>query len=204
MIATLSLALYTSLTIAFKAKKSAEAAVAPARTAAIIADLIGRDLENVQPLSRSEDYPQPFYGMPAGVSGGVSDTLEFYAIGSEGELHGPGGAGDELPFAQGMRKVYLGVRSDGETPLLVRGIERNLFPTTDSPIEEEILCTGVRAFTIRYYDGYDWLEEWDSDSPDTPGLPQAVEINIEVQSPDGTISRVTRIIPIASAESPAI
>lgn len=204
MVAALSLAMYSSLSIAYKARRSAERTITPARTAAIIADVVGRDLENIQPLSDSDDYPQRFYGMPAGVSGTVSDALEFYAVVSATDHQSPGGAGMGAPFAEGLAKVQLYVRDDVTPPVLVRGVTRNLFGTIEPAVEEEVLCAGVTAFTIRYYDGYSWYDEWDTDAAEFESiLPQAVQIDLAVQAPDGMVSRVTKLIPVATAEAPS-
>ena len=203
MISTLMLVLYTSMTIAYRARKSAERTIAPARTTAVIADLISRDFENIQPVSTSEDFPQFFYGSPAGMSGSTFATVDFFALGGDGDIRSAGGEADNQPFSQGMREIYLSVRTDVQPPALVRSVKRNLLGTTSSnESEDEVLCTGVTAFSVQYWDGYAWTDAWDSDTNDTP-LPVAVQINVQVQLPDGQMSRVNRIIPLACAANPA-
>ena len=78
--------------------------------------------------------------------------------------------------------------------------------------QEEILCRGVRSFTISFYDGTTWQPEWDSTLlGDT--LPVAVEINLEIDrnpaqpqqsaplSADASQTyRITRVFPLACAK----
>ena len=207
MVAMLSLTLYVSMTVAFKARRSAEAAVAPARAVSIAADLIGRDLENVVPPTGL--LSGPFYGTIEGGAGGAGEgelaALEFHSVGSDGELIGPGGAGDNLPLVEGVRRVSLFVDSAAQPPVLVRRVTRNLLAATEEQPEDEVVCRGVRNFAVRYYDGTTWTEDWDSTIVDN-ALPMAVliELAIEVPSPNAatppSVARVTRLIPIATAQ----
>ena len=50
-------------------------------------------------------------------------------------------------------------------------------------MEEQVLCRSVASLNLRYYDGTDWLDEWDS-TADANSLPLAVEIDIEIAQHD--------------------
>ena len=51
--------------------------------------------------------------------------------------------------------------------------------------EEEVICRGIRALDVKYYDGYDWLDSWDSATQDN-GLPLAVEVSITLAGTENT------------------
>jgi hypothetical protein len=70
--------------------------------------------------------------------------------------------------------------------------------------DEEVLCRGVRSFTLRYWDGYTWQDVWDSTQVDNM-LPAAVEARLELDwppqqrpSPDAQPTyRAIRIVSLA-------
>ena len=43
----------------------------------------------------------------------------------------------------------------------------------------QLLITGLKSFSLRYYDGDDWQDEWDSQL--TGKLPQMIELTVEVE-----------------------
>jgi hypothetical protein len=59
---------------------------------------------------------------------------------------------------------------------------RSLLSSTEPPPEEEILCRGISAFQLRFFDGYQWFDEWDSTQYENT-LPIAVEVTIELTRP---------------------
>jgi hypothetical protein len=188
-----SLSLYASLRIAFRARDSANNAIGPIRTASVALDLVGRDLECV--LSPNGVMAGAFVGQHATDNGGLTDILEYYCVGEGPDHPDPTGWG-------GMRKIDLGVvtLADGTSGVLVRRITNNLLsPVTLDP-EEEILCRGVKTFLLRYYDGTTWQDIWDST---TMGdiLPIAIEITLEIQWPPQNTDtarsyRLTKILPL--------
>ena len=224
MVAMLSGALYMSLTIAFKARESAQANIAPVRTATIAMDLLRQDLESVPAPGPAEDTAAlagPFVGglqIGQGQSAGTMSSLSFCTVGrdliaapaaAQGQV---GGLAYDQPLSEGIRRVELGVRTDLSPPALVRRVWRNLLAQVEEEPQEEILCRGVRSFTVSFYDGITWQPEWDSTLlGDT--LPLAVEINLEIdrnpaqpqQSPLLTADaaqtyRITRVFPLACAK----
>ena len=77
----------------------------------------------------------------------------------------------------------MSTREDTNETVLVRGITTNLLSPKSLEPYEDILCSGIEALNLRYYDGYDWLDEWDSGNHDNT-LPIAVEINIMFEAKD--------------------
>ena len=212
MVAMLAGSLFMSLTIAFKARESAQAAVAPMRSAAITMDLIRQDFESVPPPGPAEDpvaLAGPFIALPqsgGGRDGALLSSVQFHTISRD---HLP--AAVINPLAEGIRLVELGVRSEAGTNVLVRRVSRNLLAPSLPEPQEEILCRGVRSFTLRFYDGVSWHEEWDSTQLGDV-LPMAVEVTLEIDKPASQTAspwftdaqanayRVVRIFPLPCAK----
>ncbi|MGE5609953.1 MAG: type II secretion system protein GspJ [Bacillota bacterium] len=199
MVSMVALSLYASLRIAFRARNSAIDAIGPIRTASLALDMIGRDLECT--LSPNGIMAGAFIGQHSTDNGGLTDILEYYCVGEGPDHSDPTGWG-------GMRKIDLGVvtLADGTSGALVRRITSNLLsPVTVDP-EEEILCRGVKAFMLRYYDGTTWQDVWDSTTMGNV-LPIAIEITLEIQwPPENTDTarpcRVTKILPLVCRTEP--
>jgi len=171
LISILAGSLYATLSIAFKARRSILAAVAPVRKADLALGLLGEDLRSaVVPNGRLAG---PFIGQDAADDRGHdSDSLAFY--GTTRSPEAAEGIGD-------IQKVELLCEpsDDGETQVLVRRVTANLLaPVVASPVEE-ILCRGVFAFNLRYFDGTDWLDTWDS-TTESSALPVAIEVTLQL------------------------
>ena len=207
MVAMLSGALYMSLTTAFKARDSAQAAVAPMRTATVAMDLVRQDLESVPAPGPAEDpvaLAGPFigYAQAGGQGGAMNSNLTFCSIGRD-LIVNPIALAQPQPHAEGIRRIELGVRTDATPPALVRRVYRNLLSQATAEPEEEILCRNVRSFMIRYYDGTAWQPEWDSTlMGDT--LPAAIEITLEIdrdpETRDPRPYQITRVFPLACSK----
>src|SRR4051812_45169601 len=100
--AMLALSLYTAMHIALQARKSARAAVEPARIGAVATDLVRQDFENVLPPTGV--LAGPFVGVPggSGQSSGAGDDVQFYTVGRDEPADGS-------PLDEGIRKVELTV-----------------------------------------------------------------------------------------------
>lgn len=223
MIAVLMLSLYTALGVALKARQAATTNLALARTAAVAIDIVRQDLEGALP--QGEIITGPFIGDLSSEVDGSSEVY-FYATGGPGAASlsidtGMTVAGasstlwnqtDPTRYA-GVRKIGLLLResADGKDRLLVRQITRNLLAPSEVEPEEEILSRGVRFFSLRYYDGTQWLDTWDS-TLQSDVLPRAVEIGIEIQpdaSPPATdaeaqVYRATQVILLPCANAGAL
>lgn len=221
MVAVLTVTLYSAMSTAYKAKTAGERAIQPLRAVSIAADMIGRDLESVMMpdpqivnLTNAAATPVnmtsgPFYGTKQSSGNGSADWIEFYCVGGDG-------TGSDLPLTEGIRKVSIGLNTDGAEPVLVRRIVRNAMLSTsmtESEPEEEVICPKVRSFAVSYFDGTTWLDEWDStltfsDANGTiPTIPMMVQIEM-VLNVDGwqqpgqepNTYKITRMIPLAIAK----
>ena len=175
MMVVLAGSLYGSLYIGFKSKERAEAAVGPVRQSRIVLKLLQQDIEASLPPT----------GILAGVFQGISgvdsrgrdsDTLLFYT--SRYSPHIPGVVSDIVQ----VELVLTSSSYDNQTNYLVRRTTVNLLPSATPEYHEEILCRDVASLNLTYYDGYDWLDSWDSAAMEDT-LPQAVKITINIRQP---------------------
>jgi hypothetical protein len=91
---------------------------------------------------------------------------------------------------------------------------QQLDPSQDPAMVRSVMLRGVTGFNLQFFDGLQWLEEWDSVPPTTGteepgaelepvGLPRAVEVTLFVgdgQSPN----RPRRLASLGAAEEPAL
>jgi len=173
MIAMLSVSLYGTLRVAFKARESATSGIAPMRSASIALDLVGQDLESALPPTGL--LAGAFLGQHLGDVQVSQDTIEFYCIGTSDSL--------DPPNCAGFRKIDLGLvpSPDGRGNVLVRRITSNLLSPQEVTPDEEILCRNVRSFALRYYDGTQWNEDWDSTQLGDL-LPVAAQVDLTIQT----------------------
>jgi type II secretion system protein J len=193
--AMLALSLYKSLGVCLQARRSATATVENTRAASIAMELICRDFESVPPPTGL--LSQSFIATRQLGPTGEADFVDFFTIGADG-------VEPRQPFDEGVRQIELALRTDVTPPVLVRRIIRNLMPRVQTEPEEEILCRNVRSLTLRYFDGYEWLEEWDSTVVGNV-LPMAVQVILELEDPtadagSGASFRTVRIVPLACAK----
>lgn len=193
MVAMLALAMYQAMRVTTVARRSAFAAVDGTRAGVIAADLVRQDFESIPPptgILASE-----FVGLHlTGNSGGDADGVQFSTFGRD--VNRP-----DSPFADGLRRVEFQLQTDVEPPALIRRVTRNLLPTAEAEVEEEVLCRNVRSFSLRYFDGLSWQESWDSTTVENM-LPTAVAITLEVAdarnpASDSPGRTITRIVPLA-------
>ncbi len=72
------------------------------------------------------------------------------------------------------------------------------------PPDEEVLCRNVRSFTVQYFDGTNWQDNWDSTTVGNV-LPMAVAFTIELnpanpKNPNATPLRISRVITLPCAK----
>jgi type II secretion system protein J len=198
----LAVSMYGAMHVAFGARKTALTASDPIRDVSIAADLLRRDLESVPPPTGI--LAGPFQGQhQSGAAGSDNDTLTFYTIGADPGASLAQNAQQDNPMAEGIRKIDLGIRTDVQPPVLVRHITRNLLPSQDPNVEEEVLARDVRGLTLQYYDGQNWQTDWDSTVVGDV-LPVAVAITIELNDPDHPAPqpserKITRVVALPCA-----
>ena len=197
IVAILSLSLYASLRIGFRARQQSEAAVEPPRTGVAVLDLVQRDLAaSVSPGGLI--WAQQFEGVDGtGPGGGADDDVQFFSV-ADSPLHAVGN-GD-------IKSMELTVidAPNGQDRLLVRKVNRNLLNPNATPNPDvEVLCRGVAEFNLRYWNGATWADSWDSTQEDNT-LPAAIEVTLSLKRDDGPVSlpdgsrgyRFIRIVPM--------
>lgn len=191
MVAVLAGSLYASLHIAFKARASALSSVETVRKCNLCMELIGEDLRSA--MVPNGVLAGEFVGSGgADVSGAGADLLSFYAATADVEPAVGTGDVSQIAYTCEMASDTGG----GEGLLLVRRVTANLLAPRTAEPRQEVLCRGLRALWLRYYDGSAWQDNWDSTTQDNV-LPQAVEVMIEWEPPPGAAGRLTsRVIPI--------
>ncbi len=166
--------LFTALYTGFRAKRSAMSAVEPTSLAINAIELIKQDTYGILPLGGT--LAGSFLGYDSlGVNGVDADSLEFYTT----QIY----SDDDYPTG-GLGKIELALEEDTdaynrENYLLVRRITTNLLSPRAIEPEEQVLCRNVKSLNLRYFDGDNWLEEWDS-TADANSLPLAMEVDIQV------------------------
>lgn len=178
MMTIIAASLYTSMSIGFRARESAERAVEKGRSAQIAIELVKNMLASS--MVPNGILAGEFEGEDEQDGEGYdADTLSFYTADYNA-------VEDEL--ASDIEKVEIEISTRDETneQVLVRKVTTNLLsPKTLDP-DEEVLCGGVRSLNLRYYNGTDWEDEWDSSDNDNT-LPEAVEITILLEDTDSRL-----------------
>jgi len=181
--------LYTSLYTGFRAYRSAQAAVDPTTTALNVIELLKRDIRGVLPPG--SHLAGAFIGTDsAGLRGVDTDSLEFYTTHvyvDDTLWSGSTLATTNTPLVGGIAKIDLRLEEDSETKdgtyLLLRDVTTDLLAPKEMEPEEQVLCRDVASLNFRYFDGSNWLDEWDS-TADSNSLPLAVEIDLEIAHRD--------------------
>ncbi len=174
MMVVLAASLFASLYIGYKAKESAERAVGPVRQARIVMKLLQQDIEAALPPNGT--LAGEFQGIDGvDTRGHDSDNLWFFT--THYQQYHTAAASDIVQV-----ELLLVPSNYDESNLLVRRTAVNLLPSVEPRYFEEILCRDVLSFNLSYYDGYDWLNNWDSASLDD-SLPLAVEIALSIKQP---------------------
>jgi general secretion pathway protein J len=179
MMAVLAGSLYATLHVAFRARRSAFAAVEDVRKADLAVELLRSDLE-------SSVVPR---GILAGAFVGEDSTDGAGRPSDVLMLHCTADAGQETEGFGDIRMVEFACEpaEDGEGMILLRLVTLNLLTTNVLEPEEEVLCRGLRSFNLRYFDGEEWLDNWDAAVEDNV-LPLAMEVTLELVGEDDTVA----------------
>jgi prepilin-type N-terminal cleavage/methylation domain-containing protein len=186
MVAIITASLYSALYVGFRAQRSATRAVEPARAATLTLQLLEQDLEGA--MSPTGILAGQFLGTDSqGLDG--ADGLAFY---SSANVPIAGESGADTRHVEFIVAAAL----DDAQPALYRRVTSNLLPSNAPLIREQVLCRNVKAFSLRYFDGTQWLESWDSTGQGDL-LPLGVEVQIEfilpVTDPRDTEARFYRM-----------
>ena len=135
-------------------------------------------------------------------SGGSDLAWVLYRLISTGELL------ESLAATGFPQAAAATLTDDREGLILVRETVRQLLASESIAPTPLVLARGVERFNLRYYDGVQWLDTWDSTTRENE-LPQAVEITLQLagngtpRDPMGSLEGAQRsIVPLPGA--PAI
>ncbi len=195
LMVVVSSCLYTTLYTGFRAYRTAQAAVDPTAAAINVIELLKQDITGVLPPG--SHLAGAFIGTDSGGIKGVdADSLEFYTThvyAADAELQSSGltttttSSTSSTPLVGGIGKVALLLEEDTETKdgtyLLLRQVTTNLLAPNTVQVDEQVLCRDVVSLNLRYFDGTNWLDDWDS-TADANSLPRAVEVDLEVARHD--------------------
>lgn len=204
LLSILSASLYASLSIAYNARSAADRALRVIATLELSLDLMRADIESALPakgilagafIADSEITP----------GGYDSDYLAFYS--TRPALNSSRSGCD-------IRRVEFLLKYDEENPgelNLVRRTTANLLAAQDPISTEQVLCRSVLSLGMRYYDGLDWLDSWDSATLEGE-LPFAIEISLILDSPgtanqsklESEPAKLTRVILLPASPSQSI
>ena len=198
MTAVLAGSLSATLRMAFSARGTAHAAVDEMRRAELAVELIRTDIE-------STVIPR---GLLAGAFLGEDAANAAGRPADAVMLHCTATGATDTDGTGDIRMVELACETDEDdgSMIFVRRVTRYLLATRVEEPPTEILCRGVRSLDLKYHDGIDWQDTWDSTDLDN-NLPLAVQVTLELVAPDdedetATGYSVSRIFRIACAVPP--
>ncbi len=175
--------LYSSLSIAFRAKQVAERTLRPMERAQAAMELIMQDLTGA--AEPNTPLTGHFVGTNDHSGGGLPmDSVSFcstnHQIGSDSDRMTCGIGLIELELVEPKANFTNSRLQAFSAYNLVRRVTDNVLSEDATVDAEEILCRHVRTLNLRYYDGQSWEDQWDSsDTLDT--LPVAVEVTLELE-----------------------
>ena len=210
MSAAIAVPLYSALRVAYRAKDGAEQSLAASRTIDLAMEFLRSDLENAMvPTANSYGYAvtttsntttaaatdTSTTGTALSLAGSFigtdtqddrghdGDDVIFYTN-TDGPSHSAPNLGE--PNGDGeIRMVELTVITLGNGDhALVRRVTRNLLSQQQVTPDDEIICRRVASFNVRYYDGSNWQDTWDSTQQNNE-LPAAVEVTMSLDPPPG-------------------
>lgn len=169
MTAVLAGSLYAMLHTAFRARRSAAEAVGGSRRAELAAHFICAELRSA--VVPNGILAGTFFGEDAtGGLGRESDTVSFYRTADASDQEA--GQGEIMMVELACEPSSRSAGMD-----MVRRVRRNLLASTFYDLPGEVLCRDVLAFNLRYFDGVEWMDSWDS-SVEENTLPLAVEVDL--------------------------
>ncbi len=132
--------------------------------------LFGRMSREIRSVYFVSDRPETF--LRGGLDGNKNFFLELTTTATS----------PSLPVATGISRVRYEMRADPDIAppllLLVRQ-EWALLPGGDAGEMESRLSNGVYAFRLRFFDGTNWQDEWDTARQGR--LPQMIEMYLEIE-----------------------
>jgi general secretion pathway protein J len=153
IIAVIAASLYGSVRIALTARQRSEANIAVGRMLRHTIDRMCVDLLGATPAD----------GVLQREFVGEADWLRFCC--------------NTARDGADVQLVEYAAVEDGDGVNIVRRVTRNLLAQVEALPDERVIAANVQSMLLRYYDGYDWLDQWDAATADGR-LPLAVEITV--------------------------
>ncbi|MCL2639793.1 MAG: hypothetical protein FWD53_03015 [Phycisphaerales bacterium] len=187
----------SSLYTAFRTKGIIEQSVDAIRASGTAVDILAREIPLALPPTPNNDESDQLQSVALiGPFQGDEQSLSFFISGNEpkADLQGD------------IREVVYMLVPNANAPvtsalqLLIRRVQTNLLHENPDIPADEIIAKDVLNFTLKYYDGSEWYETWDSEEQENR-LPMAVEFTLELAPlRDGLPNRIeTRIVPLPLA-----
>jgi type II secretion system protein J len=157
-------------------------------------DIIKRDLANLMPPGGT--FSGPFQSVLLSGSGfGPSSpaSSNSYRAFLPGAVVSPdlytttGLINDLAPWGEIVRVNYYLADPTNHSPGrdLVRAVTRNLLPVLEDQPEHQWLLGGIDDLAFLFFDGLEWVDDWDSTTAATP-LPSALKIQLWLSTPNAT------------------
>jgi prepilin-type N-terminal cleavage/methylation domain-containing protein len=191
MAAVLAASLAISMRVAFKARESAETAIEPSRTAEVSLDFLRNDLQSAL-VPKAVTNTTTFFGPFEGAQGANGADVTFFTT---ADARQDASANGEVKQVELTAAVPVG----GSQICLVRRVIRNLTSAVQAVPDEEVLCRNISTFSVRYFDGSQWQEQWDSTQQNNE-IPAAIEVTLgfdrAVPSGGSRHYQCTRVFPV--------
>jgi type II secretion system protein J len=166
--AIVSAALFTSMSGAFKARRQIESHLAGRETGRMVMATVRADLQCIPPAGGRVS--GVFAGEDnAGMNNADADRITYVTA-------NPGLKSDQ--DVGDLRRVELRLLESNDDPdhyVLARLVTGNLLARVEPEPAVQVLARRIVSLNLRYFDGGEWLEEWDSTLVDN-AIPVAVEI----------------------------
>ena len=192
IVAILLTALGSMLRLSVRAHRSSRASGESETTAWAAMRLIGEDLNRLA-LQTSADSPVLMAARPDG------NRPPLLRVRTHGRLR-PGGRAMLVDYFLMPDDLHNGVLVRRSEPLAgPAGPTRPKAPDATSRAPQdgpryEVIAEGVTDWALRYFDGRQWHDEWDSGQESL--LPALVEASIEIEGDDGHEYRQRRALPV--------
>jgi len=147
--------------------------------------------EEISSVYWREEYKDSlFIGEDIDENGHPRDSLRFMSASNYGSSAG----GNESDM--NIISYYLEREGEGETYKLMHSEIRNIFSASEEDLETYELGESLVGFNLRYFNGTDWVESWNSN--ELKAVPLTVEIKIITKDADGADKSFTTLkeIPV--------
>ena len=215
------------ITVAFKEKNAAEAAIEAVRDTYAAGDLLVSELSNAASPTPSTqtaiggieaDTSTLGLGQFTGGNNGTAGGLGAISTNTTPSLYGAFyGEPSSVSFYTTGSEPKAAVKGDARwiryslapakdgVQALVRDVDTNLLTDTlVADLPREVLITHVRTITFQYYDGTQWLDTWDSTMySDTLPYAVSIELTLDPSRTGGEERVIKRFASLWCAAPPA-